>query len=97
MTNKNETTEAETVETVKPRIEDIMNRSTGFEEISVSVAFGKDLFALEGFPMFRAVAFLQEKRSGKNDADAYGTVMLEASEDLIKRFNTTPRSEEGKA
>lgn len=71
---------------------------TGFEEIAVQRSFGHELDELGKTILARALLFIQAKRDGAKDADAYRTVMNLRLDQVEDRFRTEPAEEmdEGK-
>jgi hypothetical protein len=67
-----------------------MRSLTGFDEIAVEKAFGKEFDDLNGRDTVRAVIFVLEKRAGANDKDAKQYAMSVPMGQLDDHFETDP-------
>lgn len=76
---------------------DQMARSlTGFDEIAIRKTFGVSMEQLEGTIPSRALLFVQLRRDGAKDFEAYKTCMEITAGDMEERFSE-PEVVEGKA
>lgn len=68
--------------------DELFESFNGFDEIAVHKAFKLDLAAMEerGFLFLRALVFVNERRGGLNDAEAYKAAMNLTQGDLTDYF-----------
>lgn len=64
----------------------------GFDEIAISRTFGEDVTALRERPLMflRALAFIDHRRQGQKDAEAYVAAMEILTKDLDSYFPDDP-------
>ena len=65
---------------------------TGYDEIAIAQQFGAPLGALAGGLVPRALLFIESRRGGMKDPDAYMTVMTMTLGDVEERFEKDPKA-----
>lgn len=70
---------------------------TGFDEIGIKRVFGSSLGDLEGGLVPRALLWVEERRGGMNDTDAFRKVMEMPLGDVEEAFDTGEDVDAGKA
>jgi hypothetical protein len=78
------------VETERINAEDFAKSLNGFEELAIRKAFGVGISELEGTMVPRAILFINEKRNGLKDFDAYNSAMLLTLSAIEGRFEVAP-------
>jgi hypothetical protein len=76
---------------------DLLNSTTGFDEVAVTNRFGIDLYVgNDAHPMkvARAAVFVHLRREGMNDADAYNQAMNMGVGDIDGYFAPEPLTED---
>lgn len=84
--------------------QEAMSSLTGFDEIAIEKAFGKELDELSGRDTVRAIIFVLERRAGASDKDAKAYALGVSMGDLDKHFETSaeevddnePETDQGK-
>lgn len=87
--------------------EEMFKSLNGFEEISIEKTFRTAAFKLataaeqgDPVPLMRALLFVEEKRAGAKDGEAYRSVMTRRVDEVVGRFRPrgeTDEVDEGKA
>lgn len=72
--------------------DEFLKSLTGFEEIAIKQRFGVPVLAMEDdlATFGRALVFVAEKRTGKNDHEAYQTAMSYTFAEVTSYFQTAP-------
>lgn len=77
----------------KPTVEDVMDSISGFDEIAVEKAFGKELLDLSASMVTRALVFVMErKKNGNDNTAAFNVAMNLGMKDLNDQFEEPVRS-----
>jgi len=82
--------------TKKPTLKEVSQSLTGFDEIAIKQKFSTSLAQLsqdDATQFARALAFVLERRDGKNDAEAYHIVQT----DTLAKINARFREEDAEA
>lgn len=74
--------------TDKITVNEAFEQLTGWDEIAIKKAFGAEVTAMrkQPFTFARALAFVDFRRGGKNDRDAYETALGLTIRDLNDHF-----------
>lgn len=71
----------------KPTVEETMDSITGFDEVAVERAFGKELLELSATMVTRALVFvLERKLNGNDNTAAFNVAMNLGMRELNDRF-----------
>lgn len=84
----------------RPTFTEAMFSLTGFDEIAIERSFKRDISKLKEQPFqgMRAVAFVEERRKGMKDSEAYEFVMGLSIKDVSARYaDEDPGVDPGKA
>jgi len=74
----------------------LVRSMTGFEDLAVASAFGKQFDQMSGTFCIRALVFVTKRREGLKDRDAYRMVMSMTGQDIddwIKKIYESPDAE----
>ena len=71
----------------KPTVNEVIDSLTGYEELAIEKAFGDEFYDLSLVKRMRALAFVLEKRGGKNDADAKKAIMTMSQARVTEAFS----------
>ena len=74
----------------KPSFTEKVEQLTGFDELAIEKAFGKDIDGLRLTMQLRAVVFIDETRSGANTGDAKKAAMGLTIKNLRDYFGDEP-------
>lgn len=71
----------------KPTVNEVVESLTGYEELAVEKQFGDELGDLSPLKLMRALAFVLQKRAGKNDVDAKKAAMAMTQAQVTDAFS----------
>ena len=95
MTTTDPTTTTPDADASKMNSEEMMRSLGGFEEIAIAQRFGSDLLQLGGTMATRALVFVDLRRRGAKDSEAYKTAMDMTLGDVQDRFVVPDEDEDG--
>ena len=71
----------------KPTTSETVESLTGYEELAIEKQFGEEISDLSPLKLMRALAFVLQKRAGKNDVDAKKAVMSMTQTQVQEAFS----------
>lgn len=79
----------------REKANEVIGSFTGFDEISIEKAFGRDFGALNATMTMRAMAFVHHRRAGSTDKEAYQKAMAAPLREVRDLFDDDEEEEEG--